>query len=106
MTTKVERQRILVLYLAFKGRRAEAERVMNDNKEISYFNGGISDEVWEAKDRENRNRNYDYSKGVRDAYDAAWVLVKNSYSDWDINLAIQEGEGRIGDLPVIPDGVS
>lgn len=99
MTTPEERQRIYKLYVELKFRRKAAEATMNSN--CTQFRQ-IWDEVEEReyqKEELIRERNYASAKGIIGMADGIWAFFKGLYSLWDIELAIQEGEGRIGNLP-------
>ena len=96
MTTQDERKRLYFLYVELKSRRKVAEQQMNDNYQRP-FSQMMDEDEYEKQERI-REANYRAAQAIRSTLDSMWTLIKSQYSNWEIELAIQEGEGRIGEL--------
>src|SRR5688572_18335672 len=101
MTTKEERERLYKMYCGFHNMIASARAIMDANVYHKPFDpfGDLDDSVTERK----MNQVYDQQQGVQAALRSAWDYYVGLYSKWDLELAIQEGESRIGTLPYTND---
>lgn len=100
MTTPSERKFIYDLYVELKRRVKFGEELMQSNYGIG-FHGGVMDDDELDKITKERDQRYDVGKTSVDVCTSIWNFVLSKYSKWDIELAIQENEGRIGDIPFV-----
>ena len=100
MTTETERKRIYKLFTELNRRVLDANTALQENGG-TFYGGGIFDDEEYQRHITKRNQRYDVARAMKDTCNSIWAFYKSLYSDWDINLAIQEGEGRIGTLPVV-----
>ena len=97
MTTPSERKFIYELYLELQKRIERNREVMDSNHQSIHF--GVWDDDEEARLRRQSDSNYDTAKGSLGACQEIWSFVKSKYSEWDIQLALQENQQRIGSIP-------
>ena len=99
MTSPSERLVIFKLYSELRKRRTDAEKRMKETPRPGGFSGGIGPSDLEIM---NHEKDYSYAVGSFTAttatLDSVWSFYVSLYTKWDIELAIQENENRIGEL--------
>ena len=97
MATEAERKIIYTMYIELQRHWKEADAIMKANYVQPYYGGIMDDDEYEKAERQ-RNEAYGCARTAQQICDAVWNFYKEQYSKWDIDLALQEHEGRIGEL--------
>jgi hypothetical protein len=100
---------IYEIYIDFKRRIAECRKMRGELESqmnsIYGFSGGI-DEDEHVKERKYRDLNAAAERqyGIELGLNAAWTSIIASYGANAVNLAVESGEKRIGELPYVNEG--
>lgn len=98
MTSTAERKVIYNMWVHTQKIYNEAQVEYSKNYTAPFMGFGVYDDDEYARAEKEHHGNQRYLTARMDSAESFWNTYKANYSQWEVEMAIQENEGRIGEL--------